>query len=526
MQINYLASKTASEFHKSTKIVRGLRGPVGCGKSVACILEIVRMACAQEPNIDGIRKTRFAIIRNTNPELRTTTLNTWKAWLPERVCPIKLHPFIHGTLRLPQPDGTRVECEVYFLALDRPDDVKKLLSLEVTGVFINEAREINYAVVKAARERIGRYPAAIDGYENDRPCTRKALIMDTNPPDTDHWWYQLAEDGALKGAQDKELAREQIENVFDFFKYPAPLIKQANGTYLPNPEAENIEHLDGGYDYYLDMLAGNTEEHINVQVLGNYGTIQDGKPVYQEYNDQVHCFEGHLMPIRGLPICLGWDFGLSPSVVIGQMTELGQIRIIQELVAEDMDVAQFARDIVKPYLQKHFKDYTIGFSYADPAGNARGEGEGKSAIGILNDQYIRSDEVRINAEGEEYIVMGDEPLNMGFWTEVAPTNDITLRLSAVRSFLMKLVGRAEPGFIIAKRCVILRKGFQGGYKYKRYQIGGANARFADKPDKDKYSHPHDALQYLALGFQGGFVQEPNEYEQYDESVNLNIGYWN
>ena len=35
-----------------------------------------------------------------------------------------------------------LDLEVIFLALDRPEDVKKLLSLELTGIWINEAREI------------------------------------------------------------------------------------------------------------------------------------------------------------------------------------------------------------------------------------------------------------------------------------------------------------------------------------------------------------------------------------------------
>ena len=34
-------------------------------------------------NEKGIRKSRWAIIRNTNPQLRTTTIKTWLDWFPE-----------------------------------------------------------------------------------------------------------------------------------------------------------------------------------------------------------------------------------------------------------------------------------------------------------------------------------------------------------------------------------------------------------------------------------------------------------
>lgn len=486
-------------------------------------MEMLRLAADQWPNNKGVRKTRWAIIRNTNPELRTTTLNTWKQWIPEQISPIVMHPIITTKFIKPvKSDGTVIEMEVYFLALDRPDDVKKLLSMELTGAFINEAREMAYAIVKGARERIGRYPSHVDGYEdtdtykaprdedgNIQPCKRKVLLMDTNPPDTDHWWYQLAEEGCLKKSQNKPLARTMTAEIFDFFRGPAPLILEEDGTYTPNPDAENIAFLPGGYQYYLDMIAGNTEDHINVQVLGNYGVLMDGKPVYPKYNDRLHCAEKHFGAIPGFDICLGWDFGLTPACIIGQQTETGQVRIITELISEDMDVRHFARDIVKPYLQRNFSDFNIGFSLGDPSGSFRGEGEGKSAIKILNDEYIEND-------------FGDVivPLDMGFITEPAPTNDPTRRLDAVNSFLIRLVGNGEPGLVLDKRAKVLRKGFQGGYAYKRVQVGGSEDRFRDTPDKNKYSHPHDGCQYLCLGFVGGYVSANSSFEEaYDMLYN-------
>jgi len=520
-QINYTAQHTASLFHQSAKLVRGFLGPVGNGKSVACIMEMLRIARDQWPNNQGVRKTRWAIIRNTNPELRTTTLNTWKQWIPESISPIVMHPII--TTKLIQEiknDRTSIEMEVYFLALDRPDDVKKLLSMELSGVFINEAREMPYVIVKAARERIGRYPSRIDGYEDtdkytapENICRRKCLIMDTNPPDTDHWWYQLAEEGCLKKSNNKDLARKQVSEIFEFFRGPPPLVRQDDETYVPNPSAENIANLPGGYQYYLDMIAGNTEDHINVQVLGNYGVIREGKLVYEKYNDRLHCAEKHFIPIEGLDLCLGWDFGLTPCVVIGQLTEHSQVRIVAELTSDDMHVRQFARDIVKPYLQKHFGNFNIGFSLGDPSGTARGDGEGKSAIGILNDDYIENDS-------------GDviQPLDMGFITEPAPTNDPTKRQDAVNSFLIRLTGVGEPGFKLDKRCKMIRKGFQGGYHYKRIQARGSEDIYRNVPNKNQFSHPHDGLQYLCLGFVGGYVRDEAE-EHYYEEIHGGTGYW-
>jgi len=428
-----------------------------------------------------------------------------------------MHPLITGKLKYVLPDHTRVEAEFLFLALDNPKDVRKLLSLEVTGVFTNESRELDFAVIKAARERIGRYPSVIDGYGTDKgayagykphydeeghltACTRKSLIMDTNPPEDDHWWYQLAEDGCLEGTslEQKEFAISETERIFDFFATPSPLVKHDDGTYTPSDNAENIPYLPGGYQYYIDMIAGNTEDHINVMVMGNYGSIRDGKPIYPEYNDLMHCKP--VKPIGGIPIGLGWDFGLTPACVISQLTATGQLRIISELFCENMGIRQFAREVVKPYLAQNYKGYKIAFSLADPAGVA-GEGEGRSAIGILNDDMPDDGQLI-------------EPINLGFTTEPAPTNDPTKRIDAVKGFLTKLVDSGQPGYIIDKRCKNLRKGKQGKYQYKRIQVSG-EAKYRDKPDKNKYSHSADAEQYLALGYINGYdvVEYDDEWQE-------------
>ena len=65
------------QFMKDDSFFRGLRGPVGSGKSVSCCIEILRRALEQKPGADGISRSRWAVIRNTNPQLKTTTIKTW-----------------------------------------------------------------------------------------------------------------------------------------------------------------------------------------------------------------------------------------------------------------------------------------------------------------------------------------------------------------------------------------------------------------------------------------------------------------
>ena len=403
---------------------------------------------------------------------------------------------------------------------------------------VNECREIGYEKIIRGRERLGRYPAVVNGYrdvydddgnltydavkrldkegniqyERDpdtdeiivedgrpvpiyEPVTRMSMVMDTNPPDDEHFWYQLAVQGYLTGSKMIERDKRLIAETFDFFDAPSPLIEHTDGSYTENPKAENIANLPGGYEYYLNMLAGNTPEHFRVMAMGQYGALFDGRRVYSQYFDLVHCPEQGVEPVPGVPIALGWDFGRSVACIIAQHVN-GQMRVLAELYSDDSTTKIFARDHVKPYLQKHFADYTIGLSVGDPSGTSiRGE-EGKSHIGILNDKHLLVD------EDQNYKEPG---LEMGFITQDAPGhNDITLRINAVESFMVNM-REGEPSILIDRSCKRLRKGLQGGYHYKKIQ--GSDGIWKEKPNKNHYSHSHDALQYVALGFRGGLVQD-------------------
>ena len=50
---------------------------------------------------------------------------------------------------------------------------------------------------------------------------------------------------------------------------------------------------------------------------------------------------------------------------------------------------------------------------------------------------------------------------------------------------------------------MLRKALAGGYKYRRMNVSGTE-KYADKPDKNMYSHVAEALQYMCVGRGHGF----------------------
>ena len=102
----------------------GIMGPWGSGKSVGSIIKLMMLAAAQAPStLDGYRKTRWIVVRDTTPLLKSTTIKTWKDWFPEHVFgDIKWSAPITHHLRFDD-----IDCEVIFLALDNDDDVDKAL---------------------------------------------------------------------------------------------------------------------------------------------------------------------------------------------------------------------------------------------------------------------------------------------------------------------------------------------------------------------------------------------------------------
>ena len=51
------------DFMKDSSFFRGIRGPVGSGKSVACCVEVFRRALQQQKNSEGKSRSRWAVLR-------------------------------------------------------------------------------------------------------------------------------------------------------------------------------------------------------------------------------------------------------------------------------------------------------------------------------------------------------------------------------------------------------------------------------------------------------------------------------
>ena len=453
---------TIKKFMKDTSFFRGIRGPVGSGKSVACCIEIFRRALQQEKNSEGIRKSRWAVIRNTNPQLRTTTIKTWLDWFDEN----SWGPFnwsVPYTHRFKKGD---IDLEVIFLALDRPDDVKKLLSLELTGVWINEARELPKAIVDACSMRVGRFPSMKDGGPS-----WFGVIADTNAPEEDHWWSIMSGEAHVPDyiSQEDRLMLIKPDN-WNFYIQPSGMKEVKNKEnqligYEKNTKAENFKNLNP--EYYNNIIRGKSKGWIDVYIMNRLGAIEEGKSVFNSFNEETHLAKEDIPFSPKAAIYIGIDFGLTPSAVFGQRIGMGVWHIIKELVCQDMGAVKFAELLRQEMAEYRQIEFNI---YGDPAGDFRSQTDESTPFQILR--------------------------GAGIQAFPAPSNDISLRLESVNAVLTRMIdGRSS--FLVSPKCINIKKGFQGGYHYRRLQVSGD--RYEDKPMKNRYSHVMDALQYLLLG---------------------------
>lgn len=407
------------------------------GKSSACVMEIMRRASLQEPGPDGIRRSRWAVVRNSYGQLKDTTIRTFHDWFPPKLFgEYRVTDHMYIITKLPG-----IHLEVLFRALDRPDQVSNLLSLEITSAWFNEAREIPRSIIEAMDGRIGRYPSKRDGWP-----TWYGMIMDTNPPDEDSYLYKMFEKIRPDG--------------WKMFKQPSGL----------STRAENTKHLPKGY--YQNLAKGKDEMYKRIYIHGQYGYLVSGKPVFQSFVDNVHVADHELEPDKGLDVIVGFDFGLQPACSIGQVNPMGQLRILDELVSDGMGLRQFCENQLLPLLRrKYFGLKVMGFG--DPSGVSRMPTDESTCFEVLQSREI----------GLSNVVP-------------APTNAILPRISAVETYLNKM-WQGEPGFILSPNCHFLRKALNGAYHYER-EPKSTGDEFKAMPVKNFYSHIADSLQMLCM----------------------------
>ena len=122
-----------------------------------------------------------------------------------------------------------------------------------------------------------------------------------------------------------------------------------------------------------------------------------------------------------------------------------------------MGVMRFS-ELLRGEIRKLYRNFEV-MIYGDPAGDFRSQTDERTPFQIMR--------------------------TYGLKAIPAPSNDPALRIEAVDAALCRLLD-GKAGFQLDPKCINLKKGFNGGYHYRRLQTSGN--RYDEKPMKNRYSH--------------------------------------
>lgn len=456
MAVNYTPGETGRQFLLSRKFVKLINGPVGGGKSTVALMDLIMRATNQAPNSSGVRRTRFIILRNTIAQLNSTVKPLINQWLVEMMDGAVGYWKLSDNIfffDLSLPDGTTVKSEFWMMAADTPDDVRRLLSVECSAAWVEEAREVAEEVFSGLQGRVNRYPNQAQG-----GVTYPGVICSTNAPAVGSFWHKVMTD---------------VPEGWEMFIQPPAL----NDDGSLNKNAENLENL--APDYYENLVSGKTEEWIDVYLRNKFGAGDYGKPVYKgsfkkSFHVAKYALEGIFATIH--PMVIGMDNGLKSAAVLTQKDSRGQVKVLDECYVpkdDSMGVERFLDTMLIPKLNTKwykFKKENILF-VLDPACFQRSQVDEKTIAQAVRDR--------------------------GYTVVPARSQKIESRIGAVESLLAQQVDGMGL-LLISPVCEYLIEGMEWGYRFRR-----TTAQLAEPiPEKNHHANLQDALQYAALHYTG------------------------
>ena len=444
----YHAPPTISRFMESDAFGRLLCGPVGSGKTTGSIVEMFRRMGEQAPGFDGRRYTRFAIVRQTLKDAKMTVLKDIRGWFGA----LADWRVSESTLYVDYGD---IVSEFIFIPLEEPEDIKRLLSTQLTGAFINEAVEIDIGLLSDIAGRIGRFPNNEFGIPS-----WKGIIADTNMPIQRTPWADF------------------ILNpppLWQVFRQPSGLAEEAENLAHLNQTAETAEldehdpiRVQMGRGYYERLVQVGNPDYIRRFVMADFGRDPSGSAVFAESFRYAFHVVPNMEPVFSRLLIVGQDFGRNPWSLITQMDYKGRLMCLEEVAGVDIGLEQHLKqNLIPVLLQERYAGRPIVL-VGDPSGQAR-----DSLFEINSFDLCKS---------------------MGLPAERAPTNDLDPRLRAVETFLGRQVDGGGAILFDQTRCPTLIQGMNGGYRFSKTKDGESRSL----PDKNPFSHVADALQYVCL----------------------------
>jgi hypothetical protein len=203
-------------------------------------------------------------------------------------------------------------------------------------------------------------------------------------------------------------------------------------------------------------------------------TIASGLPVWgQEFVRDWHVAKEPLLAYERLTIYRGWDFGLQPACVWAQVDAMGRLNVLEEMVTWTGKgaVIQHGIEWLAPEVVKASNDWYPGAEFkdwADPAGWQKAQTDEKTAVGIMNKHGIYPNPGPVT------------------WTERRER----------MSHILNKAGGGRAAMLVSPHCTMIVEGFAGAYRYEQI---GQTERYKESVEKNAWSHPMNALEYVVGG---------------------------
>jgi len=243
--------------------------------------------------------------------------------------------------------------------------------------------------------------------------------------------------------------------------------------YSADPEKTSAWASDYRRQFNMSLTDWNREMEL-------YGGAVEGKPVYPDFIDGFHSWpDRETIPlVKGATYFGGWDAGqtVNPAFVLIQLTPLPwQVHVLLEVCGSAEPMVKFAPRVQQALIKalparwqevRHFGDMTISTRNGSTGTTAR-------------------------QAAAEY----------GFNIVPVP-NTIFPRIDAVTRLLLRELDDGRPCLLVdTVRAPAVYEGFKGAYRFAprlRQSLAEPGAELKNEPEKNAWSHPHDALQYPAL----------------------------
>lgn len=469
----------AARFWKSTSRLQILNGPIGSGKTTACLMKAIRIAARQQPSLKHrmrnstgelvpVRRFKLAVVRDTYRQLWKTTLQSWFRRVPRDVGTFTGAENAPAAHRISFEIGTgTVDCTMVdfiaeFGAIGENAVEDFMRGYEPTAWYLNELDLLAQAVLAYAQGRDGRYPEMDDGGP-----TWRGVLADCNAPEFENWLYMDPEIDPASGKPKPGIFTMTPE---ERAALGVELFVQPGGR---DPAAENIENLTAGY---YEPAAGQSQAYIARMIDNKSGYSQAGKPVHPEFNSAKHVADHELRPLERVALVIGIDPRTNPSAVFMQRLVNGQRRFIDEMQLEQ---------------------------------NAGAHRFGERLAEMLHDRYgmLRPAEIRgvcdpsaqygADKENGEQDWLEIVSRVSGVRIDAATSNNIDRRRAALKLPLGKLVGAAEPAILISPRCRLLCAGLASGFRFRKLNLTGS-LKYSDEVEKNNYADVCEAAEYACL----------------------------